>query len=227
RPGGADVPSERVDEPPTRGGRVVAGETGSERYGQRPIDLPPLARIGVRVERDVERVRSHAHREEGRWIGTVAWAVAVAGFVPGEVVREVARKRHAWRRVQVVAVVHGAEVLARDVVEHLAEVLHVAPGGEGRVLAKGPLSDGLMGSHRALGIHHRKRCEPDARKQHEQRDAEAKGGREPAKIEALHGATMMPGRSRRRQRRGCIRSVKSAYGLMGNGALRISSPMDL
>jgi hypothetical protein len=118
--------------------------------------------------------------------------VTHALHVPWQIVRELARLWDPPRGVHVVAVVHGAEGLTEERREELVEVLGVAPGGEGRVLAECALRHPLLRPYRALRIDDRERGESDAREKNDQRDAKAKRRRqrEPAEERGEHAAIM-------------------------------------
>jgi hypothetical protein len=96
---------------------------------------PAIHGIVLGVQTDVESVGADLHAEEGRRIRAVPRTVTHALHVPRQVVRELARFGNTPRGVHVVAVVHGAKRLAEQRGENLVEVLGVAPGGEGGVLA--------------------------------------------------------------------------------------------
>ena len=128
---------------------------------------------GVRVDADVERIGADAEREEGLGIGPAARAVAHTRRVPGEIVREIPRRRYARRRVHVVAMIHRPNRLSRQRRERFVQVLAVAPRREGRVLAQRTLRHRLLRADGTLRIDDGECGEADAREEHRQGNAKA------------------------------------------------------
>ena len=73
-----------------------------------------------------------------------------------------------------VAMVDGAQGLAKKVRQDPVEMLSVAPGSKGRVLAQGALGDFLLRSNGSLRVDDGEGGEPDTREQDGERDAKAK-----------------------------------------------------
>ena len=176
----ADASRQRVDEPSLLGARVIAGETHCQRLGHRAIDFPPVNRVGVRVQRDVQSIVANPEREERRRIGTIPRAMTHARGIHRQIVRKLACRGYARRGMHIVAVVHRPERLTQQRAQRLIEVLRVAPGREGRVFAQRALRNRLLRAHGALRVDDGERRQADAREQHGQRDtkAERRGERE-------------------------------------------------
>src|SRR4051812_34616617 len=104
------------------------------------------------VEPDVQRVAPDAEGEEGLRVRPAASAMAIADPVEGEIMRELARRRDLRRRVELFAVIHGAERLAEHRRQRLVEMLGVAPDREGGVLLERSLRDTLLRPGEALRI---------------------------------------------------------------------------
>ena len=134
----ADAAHERIEQPLLLAGRrqPVVHHRHGDRHRHRPIDLPSAFSVGMRVDADVDVVASDLDGEKRLGLRSDPRVVALAGFVPRQIVSKRSRRRNLRIVVHVVAVVHRANRFPLDDVERVGEMLRVAPHGEARILSQ-------------------------------------------------------------------------------------------
>jgi hypothetical protein len=125
------------------------------------------------VVRLAEDPLSEIDREKGGRTRAHEGPPATARIVPAEVLRQLSGIRDVRRRVEIVAVIHGAEDLAANAVQRERQVLAVAPCGKVRVFAQRPVGNLPLTADRTLRVDGTDGGQADAEQQDDERPLNA------------------------------------------------------